>query len=322
VSAQATLERPDLAPWRAGNTGTEGVWVFDSGRPGRSVMLCALVHGNEWCGAWAVTGLLEARLRPRHGRLTLALCNLAAFDRHDGVFELAVERHAEVVAGADSVESLAAVVQSMLEDSREVGRAVSGARQRMQEQQARAHELEDRVRALEAELRELSDQVVTDTLTQVANRRGLEQAFAIEVARSRRATGSAAALAVAVIDVDHFKQLNDRLGHLAGDHTLRSLASAIRTRLRPVDHVARYGGEEFVVLLPGTPVQAAQQALVRLQRSLSEALFMHEGEDVFVTFSAGVTLWRDGESLEATLSRADEALYEAKRTGRNRTCVG
>ena len=83
MSAQATLERPDLAPWRAGNTGTEGVWVFDSGRPGRSVMVCALVHGNEWCGAWAVTGLLEARLRPRHGRLTLALCNLAAFDRQD-----------------------------------------------------------------------------------------------------------------------------------------------------------------------------------------------------------------------------------------------
>ena len=67
--------------------------------------------------------------------------------------------------------------------------------------------------------------------------------------------------------------------------------------------------------------QVMQEALVRLQRSLSAALFMHEGEDVFVTFSAGVTLWRDGESLEATLSRADEALYEAKRTGRNRTCV-
>ena len=271
----------------------------------------------------------QARLRDERGAARDALRQLlarmmeevGALGTHAGLFELAVERHAEVVAGADSVESLAAVAQSMLEDSRQVRQAVSGARQRMQEQQARAHELEDRVRALEAELRELSDLVVTDTLTQVANRRGLEQAFAIEVARSRRATGSAAALAVAVIDVDHFKLLNDRLGHLAGDRTLRSLASAIRARLRPVDHVARYGGEEFVVLLPGTPVQAAEQALVRLQRSLSAALFMHEGEDVFVTFSAGVTLWRDGESLEATLSRADEALYEAKRTGRNRTCV-
>ena len=254
--------------------------------------------------------------------LARMLDEVGTLGAHAGVFELAVTRHAEVVASADSVEILASVVQSMLEDSRQVRRAVSGARQRMQEQQMRAHELEDRVRALEAELRELSDQVVTDTLTQVANRRGLEQAFEIEVARSRRSTGSAAALAVALIDIDNFKQLNDRLGHVAGDRTLRSLAAAIRGRLRPVDHVARYGGEEFVVLLPGTPVQAAQQALLRLQRSLSAALFMHEGEEVFITFSAGVTLWREGESLEATLSRADEALYEAKRSGKNRTCIG
>lgn len=77
------LQAPDLGPWRAGNTGTEGVWVFDSGRPGRHVMVSALVHGNEWCGAWAVRGLLQAGIRPRRGRLTLALCNLAAFDRHD-----------------------------------------------------------------------------------------------------------------------------------------------------------------------------------------------------------------------------------------------
>ncbi len=79
----AVLQAPDLGPWRAGNTGTEGVWVFDSGRPGRHAMVTALVHGNEWCGAWAVVGLLRAGIRPSRGRLTLALCNLAAFDRHD-----------------------------------------------------------------------------------------------------------------------------------------------------------------------------------------------------------------------------------------------
>ena len=83
MNVSAVLERPDLSAWRAGNTGTEGVWVFDSGRPGRRVMVCALVHGNEWCGAWAVKGLLEAGLRPRRGSLTLALCNLAAFDHQD-----------------------------------------------------------------------------------------------------------------------------------------------------------------------------------------------------------------------------------------------
>ena len=77
------LSPPDLAPWRAGNTGVEGVWHFESGAPGPRVMVSALVHGNELCGAWAVLGLLQAGVRPARGTLTLAWCNLEAFDRFD-----------------------------------------------------------------------------------------------------------------------------------------------------------------------------------------------------------------------------------------------
>ena len=77
------LSKPELGDWRAGNTGVEGVWRFDSGHPGRQVLVTALVHGNELCGAWALKGLLEAGLRPEQGALTLAFCNLAAFDRFD-----------------------------------------------------------------------------------------------------------------------------------------------------------------------------------------------------------------------------------------------
>ena len=79
------LPKPDITAWRAGNTGTEGVWQFDSGQSGRHVMISALVHGNELCGAWAIQGLLEAGIRPQRGALTLALCNLAAFDRFDAL---------------------------------------------------------------------------------------------------------------------------------------------------------------------------------------------------------------------------------------------
>jgi hypothetical protein len=80
---QFALAQPDITAWRAGNTGTEGVWQFDSGRSGRHVLISALVHGNELCGAWALKGLLEAGIRPQRGVLTLAFCNLAAFDRFD-----------------------------------------------------------------------------------------------------------------------------------------------------------------------------------------------------------------------------------------------
>ncbi|MDP3221848.1 MAG: GGDEF domain-containing protein, partial [Rubrivivax sp.] len=110
------------------------------------------------------------------------------------------------------------------------------------------------------------------------------------------------------------------LGHAAGDQALKALAAGVRERLRPQDHLARFGGEEFVVLLPGSDVEEARQVLTRLQRNLSEALFLHEGREVFVTFSAGVTAWKTGEDLQPALERADQALYEAKRTGKNRTC--
>jgi diguanylate cyclase len=92
--------------------------------------------------------------------------------------------------------------------------------------------------------------------------------------------------------------------------------------LRPSDVVARYGGEEFVVLLPDTPVDEAQQVLTRLQRQLSAEFFTQDDTKVFITFSAGVTQYRPEESIEAGLDRADLALYEAKRTGKNRTCMG
>ena len=239
---------------------------------------------------------------------------------HAGRFQLATAQHAEAIEGAATLESLAEVVKALLQDTRTVQAAVGRSQQKLHSDQARAGELEGRVRELEVELRRLSDEVSTDALTQVANRRGLDQAFEVERARCERDT--TAALAVGLIDIDNFKKLNDSLGHAAGDTALKVLAAAVRERLRPVDHLARFGGEEFVVLLPGLSVAEAQQVMTRLQRSLSEALFLHEGREVFITFSGGVTAWRSGEGLQAALERADVALYEAKRTGKNRTCVG
>jgi diguanylate cyclase len=251
------------------------------------------------------------------------LSEVGELGEHTGRFQAAVGQHAQAIARADSLESLAGVVQQMLDDSQAVQSAVSESQQRLSGDQAHAAELEGRVRELEAELRRLSEEVSTDALTQVANRRGLAAAFETEAARATReaAEGGAATLAVALIDIDNFKKLNDSLGHAAGDQALKTLAQAVRERLRPVDHLARFGGEEFVLLLPGTALDEAQQALTRLQRSLTASLFMHEGKDVFVTFSAGVTAWRTGEALAVALERADEALYEAKRTGKNRSCV-
>ena len=247
------------------------------------------------------------------------LTELDALGDTTGRFTDSVARYAETVAGADSLESLASVVRQMVEESRAVHGLVSQTQERLQDGRQRTAELEAQVRELESELRRLSDEVSTDVLTEVANRRGLMQAFDVETARLERQGGE---LAIGLLDIDNFKKLNDTLGHSAGDVALKTLAGHVQKQLRPVDIVARFGGEEFVVLLPGTPVEEAQSTLTRLQRTLSASLFMHDGREVFVTFSAGVSAFRPGETLEAALERADEALYEAKRTGKNRTCIG
>ena len=235
-----------------------------------------------------------------------------------GRFGAQLDTYADSIEQADSLDSLATLVREMVQHSRTVQADVASAGARLQAGQDQAAQLSARVRDLESDLRRLSEEVSTDALTQVANRRGLAQAFEAESARHAR---DGATLAVALIDIDNFKKLNDSLGHSVGDEALKSLAVRVRAALRPVDHVARFGGEEFVLLLPATDVGQAQEALTRLQRELTASLFMHEGREVFVTFSGGVTAWRSGEAIDAAIERADEALYEAKRSGKNRTCA-
>ena len=247
------------------------------------------------------------------------LQELGELGAQTGRFHANVGRYAEVIERADTLEGLTGVVREMVAETRSVQALVGQTQARLQSEHARATELSGRVVELESELRRLSDEVSTDPLTQIANRRGLMQAFETECARLER---GGQALAVGLIDVDNFKRLNDELGHNAGDQALKALAAKVSQALRPTDHVARYGGEEFVVLLPDTPVDEGQQILTRLQRSISGGLFMHEEQPRFVTFSAGLTDYRLGEPIETALERADEALYEAKRTGKNRTCIG
>jgi diguanylate cyclase len=244
---------------------------------------------------------------------------LEALGGQTGRFSEELERCTDDLERADSREQMGSVLHEMLTATRSVQSGVAEASARIAAGREQAETLNSRVQELEGELRRLSEEVSTDALTQVANRRGLARAFEVESARSGR---DGTPLAVGLIDIDNFKKLNDALGHAAGDTALKALAGQVRAALRPVDHVARFGGEEFVVLLPDTAIDQAQEVLTRVQRGLSMSLFMHEGREVFVTFSAGVSVWRAGEPLGTTLERADGALYEAKRSGKNRTCMG
>jgi len=160
---------------------------------------------------------------------------------------------------------------------------------------------------------------IMDGLTQVYNKRYLFEALEREMIRARRHTRD---LCVAMFDIDHFKQINDQHGHLAGDFVLKELARVVQSRVRRDEVVARYGGEEFVVMLPETSLEGARQLAETLRSKVEENRFVFQNESIHVTISVGCTALIDADrTATEILKRVDERLYEAKRTGRNRVCA-
>jgi len=162
-------------------------------------------------------------------------------------------------------------------------------------------------------LERMQQMAVTDGLTQLANRRSFDRSLDRELQRAQRTDGR---LSVVLLDIDHFKRLNDTHGHLAGDTVLRDVAHALAECGREYDTIARYGGEEFAAVLPGCSAALAVQVAERLRRAVEEA-----PTGVPVTASCGVATYPyDGADVESLLGAADRALYSAKRAGRNRVC--
>jgi diguanylate cyclase (GGDEF)-like protein len=153
----------------------------------------------------------------------------------------------------------------------------------------------------------------TDALTGLANRRTLDEAFRREIARAGRRSEP---LSVIMADLDHFKSINDQYGHKTGDQVLASAAAVFEEQLRPYDLACRYGGEEFVLLLPGTSTGDAFTVAERIRKEIEKLKLTVCPRQV--TISLGVATWRQGESPDGLVTRADGALYEAKNAGRNR----
>jgi diguanylate cyclase (GGDEF)-like protein len=166
------------------------------------------------------------------------------------------------------------------------------------------------------DLAALADLTRRDALTGLANRRAFEESLRQEVARSRR-TGDA--LAVVVLDIDRFKQVNDTHGHAAGDLVLAEVAGRAARALRAGDLLARIGGEELAALLPGATLSAAAEVAERIRRAVAHGAIAVDGGALGVTVSLGcAALSAEEQDAAALLARADARLYEAKRAGRNR----
>jgi diguanylate cyclase (GGDEF)-like protein len=184
------------------------------------------------------------------------------------------------------------------------------------------HELEQRVsertRELEEVNRRLAEASRTDSLTGLPNRRGFLEVVDHELKRSARGGDPCSLL---MLDLDHFKEINDRHGHATGDAVLQKAATLLRSVLRAADVVARWGGEEFVALLPNTPVDAAFNVAEKARRAFAASTFEHEGVATTITASFGVAAHQHDRPLDVTIAAADQALYRAKESGRDRVVL-
>jgi diguanylate cyclase (GGDEF)-like protein len=158
---------------------------------------------------------------------------------------------------------------------------------------------------------------ITDGLTDISNKKQLDTVLTKEIPRALR---HGRELSLMMIDIDHFKEVNDTYGHLAGDTVLQSLSAILQKRLRPDDELGRYGGEEFCAILPETPLDGAVKIAEELRRLVEQHAFVVEGEQIKITISIGVSELKKGMDVKAFYKSADEMLYQAKRTGRNRVC--
>ena len=176
--------------------------------------------------------------------------------------------------------------------------------------------LTDRKADLTAALAQIKELAIRDELTGLFNRRHMVSVLNAEGQRTDRSQGR---FCLCLIDVDHFKAINDEWGHGTGDEVLRSLSNVIAAGLRETDMVARWGGEEFLVLFTETDCEDATVVIERIRLMLSKTVVSSAMPELRVTFSAGLTTYQVDESIVATIERADQALYQAKATGRNRT---
>ncbi|MGZ7458131.1 GGDEF domain-containing protein [Pseudomonas sp. Ma2-10] len=198
--------------------------------------------------------------------------------------------------------------------------------EREQDAAARLHSLAERVAHMEQEalgyrehLEEQRQKALIDPLTGLPNRAAWSERLDSEINQWQQHGNT---LLLAMLDLDHFKRINDNYGHLAGDKVLKIIAGVLQKRLRGTDFIARFGGEEFVLLMPDTVPTAGVKLLEKLRASIEACPFHFKGEPVTITISMGLTAFKPGEHSDLVLKRADQALYRAKHAGRNQVALG
>ena len=247
--------------------------------------------------------------------MTTFIDRLGEVTEQTGEYHSRIEAYSQKVGGANNLTELSHLLDDIMRDTRAIQASAQRSHEELINTRKQAHDAEERVKKLEEELEQVSEKMHQDQLTGALNRRGMDEAMDREIKRADR---QQTPVSLALLDIDNFKHLNDTLGHQAGDHALVHLITVIKETLRPTDAVARYGGEEFIIIMSETGLEEAMASVTRLQRELTRKFFLHNNERKLITFSAGVALRTPNEAAEDVIARADKAMYQAKKAGKNR----
>ncbi len=247
--------------------------------------------------------------------LATFIARLSQMTESSSAYQGKMEESMRQLEQAKKIEEIAPVLKEVISATRLMSSESVGVRDELKAMREKAQATEAELVKLHRELDRVSAQARHDSLTGALNRQGLDEAMNRELSTVKRKDTP---LSVALLDIDNFKKLNDSKGHETGDAALTHLATVARECMRPQDTLARYGGEEFVILLPDTPLDKGVEAMTRLQRELTKRFFLAGNEKILITFSAGVAQLAPGESGVDAIRRADQAMYLAKRAGKNR----
>jgi len=227
------------------------------------------------------------------------------------LFGKSLARFSERIESVEDKETFQATLKNLLMEVKNVEKSSEVLEKRLKH-------ANEQVEMLQEKLKEVEQHATIDPLTNLFNRRSFEQRL---IQQMETSTFSGGDLSLVIIDIDHFKRINDTYGHLTGDDLLRIIAKTLKDFVKGKDIVCRYGGEEFIILLPDTPLAGALTVAEKIRNHFSQMAWKQKSTGVSmgkVTLSAGVAHFRPKESMESFVQRADVALYHSKKAGRNR----
>lgn len=229
-----------------------------------------------------------------------------------GEFDSAINKHTETLLSTTDPDATALVLKQIMQDTREMVESNRATQTRMQETNAE-------IIKMKAELDEVRASAEKDSLTGLKNRGAFDKTIS-DTVQSQNKNDTA----LIMLDIDHFKRVNDNFGHLVGDRVIRYVSALLTQIIGKEHHIARYGGEEFAVILTGQPLDNVKKLTEKIRIAMGNSKLQRKdsGETLGkVTLSAGIALLKAGDDIDALIDRADKALYKAKETGRNKVVV-